>query len=222
MTRTEFAAGIAYLEAATGQPVPKERAQAWFDLAGDLDGNQFLHAIKHVLRTRDARKDGHFVQISEIMRAADATGNVIDGNNRPQLAWSACIEAVRRQGRYRSVDFSDPLINATVRTLGGWAWLCDTETAELQWVERRFQQQYRAFLAGGASAEMCAHLPGEIETGNRTTGHVAHIPEPETVDCGLPALPPGKVFGEHRRIDEPAKPNPAIARVAGRLGIGRE
>jgi len=82
------------------------------------------------------------------------------------LAWTEVEEAVSRIGRYETVQFADPVINATIRALGGWISLCDQNLDE-PWTQKEFERRYLAYSEVGAGLN--EPLPGLLQIQNR--GH---------------------------------------------------
>lgn len=60
------------------------------------------------------------------------------------MAWDAVRNAMDKLDVYGNVDFG-PLINAVVRNLGGWLYLCESTLAELEWRRKDFERVYRAW-----------------------------------------------------------------------------
>jgi hypothetical protein len=63
---------------------------------------------------------------------------------RAVIAWSAVKRAVHSVGAYGCPDFDDPVVNATVRNMGGWVELCgrDADTFET-FTRKDFERVYR-------------------------------------------------------------------------------
>lgn len=106
---------------------------------------------------------------------------------RAVLAWEALDNAVADVGYYRSVDFDDPFINATVRNLGGWERVCEMEGEEFpKWFRKEFERVYAALCATGIGPEQAAPLLGHFAKQNSGNGHP--VQPPSKVLTGLPAL----------------------------------
>lgn len=80
-------------------------------------------------------------------------------------AWSEVVQAVSSVGRYRSVDFADPTINAALRSMGGWVRLCNRGGDDFHiWARKEFVAAYADYRRRGQLDEhQCAHLPGAHE-----------------------------------------------------------
>jgi hypothetical protein len=105
------------------------------------------------------------------------------GSDRAAIAWVAVGKAVRSRGYRRSVDFDDPVVNAAIRSIGGWETLCRTPAAEFDTFRRSdFVKAYQSFERAGAGGEAIAYLTGADE---RECPEFA--PAPAVVPCGLPA-----------------------------------
>ena len=82
------------------------------------------------------------------------------------LAWTEVEEAVSKVGRYETVQFADPVTNATIRNLGGWIWICDQNLDE-PWTQKEFERRYLAYSEIGAGLN--EPLPGLLQIQNK--GH---------------------------------------------------
>lgn len=110
-----------------------------------------------------------------------------------QAAWDSLERAAVKIGYYGSPNFRDPLVNAAVRSLGGWMRLMDIRDGEEgakpadwdTWTRKRFQEAYERFARNGASPDMTAPLIGFSNATNAANGHADFITPPTLV--GLPA-----------------------------------
>jgi uncharacterized protein DUF6475 len=106
-------------------------------------------------------------------------------STRAVQAWEAVRRAIAKHGVYRSVNFDDPVINATLRNLGGWQKLCATESEEAEkWLRKDFERIYSALCASGISAEQAQHLPGAHE--QDAIGKGTECKPPELMLTGMP------------------------------------
>lgn len=104
------------------------------------------------------------------------------GEQRAIAAWSDVIVAVPL-GSYKHIDFADKLINATIRSLGGWpSFLQRLGDAESEkWARLDFLKTYGALAAGGVSGGACDALPG-LSTAAVVNGQVVD-PVPVRIAC---------------------------------------
>lgn len=112
-------------------------------------------------------------------------GEIIRGGSEEQRAIQAWADVQRAmpQGRYRHVDFRDVVINAAIRSLGGWPALfdrCNSAEGE-KWYRIEFMKAYAAHTNGGPSAEAYAPLPGMSEA-EVVEGRVSR-PRPRRIGC---------------------------------------
>ncbi len=75
-------------------------------------------------------------------------------------AWDTAITAAERVGAYKTVDFEDQAINATIRFMGGWRQFCAMKNDEEHWRRQEFLQSYREFRNHGLSGHQAAPLVG--------------------------------------------------------------
>ena len=95
---------------------------------------------------------------------------IMSADQRAIVAWNAVKQAIREQGRYRSIDFDDPAVNAAVRSLGGWPRLCGLDSDELdKWTSKEFQRLYRELSALQLHEDLTRYLPGVFESSGELT-----------------------------------------------------
>lgn len=128
--------------------------------------------------------------------------------SRAVLAWNALNDAVSI-GSYKSVDFDDPLINAVVRTNGGWPAILDKSPDEWdKWFRQSFIKDYMTFYRNGINGDVCRPLPGLSQSGEHDViGHdgtltTINLEGPVKIKTGLPALPSSVVPQLGKRRDD--------------------
>lgn len=98
----------------------------------------------------------------------------LGSDHQATLAWQAVREALARHGTYASVEFDDPIINATIRNMGGWVELGRKPEGDFDiWTRKEFERIYQTISRAGASADDTSHLPGISEKENRGLHEVA-------------------------------------------------
>lgn len=118
--------------------------------------------------------------------------------DRAAKAWLVFEAAVVQHGYIRTVQFDDPVINATIRALGGWEHCCGMPTTEFDtFLQKRFQETYCSLSRAGVSAEQGAPLMGWIDRENGINGYDQE--RPELIETGMPTKPA-------TRIERQAKP----------------
>lgn len=131
-----------------------------------LDGVP-VDAIERATVAALRRPDKWMPSPGELRQLAGDTSH----GDRAVLAFQTLKTHCSRVGAFRSVDFDDPLINATVRNLGGWQRACEMPESEFDtWYRKDFCAVYEMFCRTGASPEMVQHLAGESERHNRANG----------------------------------------------------
>ncbi len=120
---------------------------------------------------------------------------VTSAEDRAMLAWSAVLRAVPI-GSYKSIDFDDQLINAVIRSMGGWVALLARCGDDFDvWARKTFIDTYAAHGRTGVDGEACRPLPGLSDTGDHEvrradgTVHMIALSGPVEFVTGLPALP---------------------------------
>lgn len=98
------------------------------------------------------------------------------GDAKPEdaalIAWEIATRAVEAIGWYGSVQFEDPAITATIRSLGGWQKFCERCGGEEEkWLRQDFLRTYAAYCKVGVSPEAALPLVGEFERQNTLLGY---------------------------------------------------
>jgi hypothetical protein len=86
---------------------------------------------------------------------------VASPDTQANLAWQDVLRATS-QGSYRHIDFDDRIINATIRTLGGWPNFLArfTSAREEEFARHAFSKTYKCYLNSGVNGEACLPLAG--------------------------------------------------------------
>lgn len=71
------------------------------------------------------------------------------------------MEAMNKHDYTRSVDFG-PLVNAVVRNMGGWLWLCDRDKDDLTFDRKKFEELYTLLSVKPQDELRGAYLPGQF------------------------------------------------------------
>lgn len=116
---------------------------------------------------------------------------VLRPDDRAVLAWDAVQKAYRDHGADYSLNFDDPAVNATLRSLGGLEAFADRmERDEEKWVRKDFERIYASYCRSGVPEQAALPLVGYYERMNRNNGYHAEADKQLVhVQTGLPALP---------------------------------
>lgn len=205
MTYPEFLECMAVLALGVGKNMPANQADVWFQVLGDLTAEQLKQAVVRSLREH---KFAGFPPMGVLREYAGASTSPVAITDRAVVAWDRVVDAIKRHGGYRTVDFDDACINAAVRTLGGWNSLCETETHELHaFVRQRFAEAYKAHAAAGVFEHQAEPLPGLLAADAALFGYAD--PDPVDIATGLP-VSQVKRLGESRPR---GLPSPEVARA---------
>lgn len=167
--------------------------------------------------------------VFELRQLAGATG-AITAKDKPTLAWCDVRRAISRIGAYESPDFDDPIINATIREMGGWVLLCDSTIEELVWREKDFLRIYAALSTCNLPDERTERLAGIIEKENGsalpapvvdvgcltvgTSGVTRHLTEPPILR--IEGASPAAELAKRLEFDDRDEPKPATQPVRSR------
>lgn len=159
-----------------------------------LDGitdEQLDRAVHSVLSGGD-----EFMPTPGQLRALSVTGGLgVDAY--ADRAWALLCRAIDKFGSARSVNFRDALINATVRFMGGWEFICQRPVEEFEkWTKKDFREAYTRFMQHGCPAELTSYLIGNNEKANvpwigreyGSGGKPFELPAPEEVSGDYESL----------------------------------
>ncbi len=117
----------------------------------------------------------YFPNIANVAKHAEGTAkqNAAAVEDKAAIAW-ACIERdIRRIGSYGTLKLEDKQALATVKAMGGWQSICQTETSKMEWRRKEFIRMYETFERTPLEA-LPSSLPGRIEMSEvRKSGPVA-------------------------------------------------
>jgi hypothetical protein len=220
MTDLEFKVAFAPMIAHVGKQPTAEQLRYWHEMLDDLGAEAARRAI--VVTLRDYQYAG-FPPVGVVRKNAGASQGALQTSDRSMLAWAVVKSAIATVGGYRSIQFDDPIVTASIRALGGWERFCDCEAGEKfdVWLRKEFEQVYRALLASGVDAEQTAPLAGLIEIDRSRDGYGLESSVPllaETVRTRLPRLP-GTVVRGHLEEHKPLAITGPVAEYVDSLGI---
>ncbi len=159
-------------------PLSEAAMQLYVAAIQDLTAEQVNFACAKLMTTAKFRPVP-----AEVREAAGA--RQVSGADRAALAFEALSKAIPNVGYYRSPNFDDPLINATVRMLGGWERVCEMPEEEFdKWYRKEFERTYQTLLRTGVNGEAAAPLVGHFEKVNRLNGHP--VQSQVLIETGLP------------------------------------
>jgi hypothetical protein len=129
-----------------------------------------IQDVEHAC-TRALRECKFFPSVAEL-RELSGIGKPAD---QAIVAWVAFEKAVRVHGGYKSVCFDDPTLNATIASLGGWAYVCELGVDEFdKWLRKDFERLYSSLMRSGIG--QTSHLIGLHERENNTNGQRTEPP----------------------------------------------
>lgn len=129
-------------------------------------------AISRHLRNPDC---GQFMpKIAEIVK-------MLEGSTKDSavIAWAKVMRGISGAGMYQSVVFDDAMIHVAIEGIGGWIKLCQSSEQELPFVQRRFEEYYRAHKSRGELPDYPKRLVGIAEGENASKGYA--IPPPKFI-----------------------------------------
>ena len=154
-TKRQFATAISALLETMGQEATEARLNGYWLGLGDLELSQVEAAVAVAIRTNK-----RLASPAEIRELA-TVGNI---EARSISAWGD-VQRAFPIGHYKHVDFEDQIINAVIRSLGGWPAIferCNNAENE-KWYRIEFLKTYRAYVTSGVNGDACRPLEGLSE-----------------------------------------------------------
>ena len=152
-----MAAGEVY-----GREVTKPMAAIYFAALASVSIEQVQEAMMAHMQNPDSGQ--FFPKPADLIKQMTGTTKQQDAaiEDRAAVAW-ACIERdIRRIGSYGTLRLEDKQALATIKAMGGWQSICQTETAKMEWKRKEFIRMYETFERTPLEA-LPSSLPGRIE-----------------------------------------------------------
>ena len=133
--------------------------------------SEVQHALAELLKNPDVKKHVYFPSPSDVIAIIEG-----DVNSKSLAAWTEVTKTMREIGHYDSVIFSDELIHAVIRDMGGWIALCQHTEKELPFVQRDFERRYQVYCR--RRPQVLPHqLTGRLAHENAVNGYEDHVPK---------------------------------------------
>ena len=152
-----MAAGEVY-----GREVTQPMAAIYFSALANVSIEQVQEAMMAHMQNPDSGQ--FFPKPADLIKQMTGTTKQQDAaiEDRAAIAW-ACIERdIRRIGSYGTLKLDDKQALATVKAMGGWQSICQTETSKMEWKRKEFIRMYETFERTPLEA-LPSSLPGRIE-----------------------------------------------------------
>jgi hypothetical protein len=111
------------------------------------------------------------------------------------IAWSKVLRAALEVGTYQTVVFDDPIIHAVIADMGGWPAIGCIKDDERPFRGKEFETRYRGYRLKSSVESFPKMLPGLIDQGNLSKGHMPQEP----VLIGNPAAAKRVLLGGKER-----------------------
>lgn len=152
-----MAAGEVY-----GREITKPLLQMYFAALDQVGIDQVQAAMMAHMQNPDSGQ--FFPKPADLIK--QMTGTTKQQNaaieDKAAIAW-ACIERdIRRIGSYGTLKLEDKQALATVKAMGGWQSICQTETSKMEWKRKEFIRMYETLERMPLEA-LPSSLPGRIE-----------------------------------------------------------
>lgn len=152
-----MAAGEVY-----GREVTQPMAAIYFSALANVSIEQVQEAMMAHMQNPDSGQ--FFPKPADLIKQMTGTTKQQDAaiEDKAAIAW-ACIERdIRRIGSYGTLKLDDKQALATVKAMGGWQSICQTETSKMEWKRKEFIRMYETFERMPLDA-LPSSLPGLVE-----------------------------------------------------------
>lgn len=160
--KIEFARLLMGVGELYGKEVSKDLKRMLFNALSDLSIEQVGAAMSAHINDPDCGQ--YFPKPADIRRRLVGTTKQQEAaiEDRAAMAWSCIERDIRRVGSYGSLKLEDKQALATVKAMGGWQSICQTEESKMEWRRKEFIRMYEAFERTPLEA-LPLSLPGRIE-----------------------------------------------------------
>jgi hypothetical protein len=169
----EFSAFLLAIAEVYNRKLTDSAVMIYFDALRDLEFPAIRGAVK--LHCQNPEEGRFFPLVAHIR------GRICKPEKTALIAWSQVEHVMMRQGAYATVQFTDGNINAVIKDMGGWQWICSQNIDE-PWTQREFERRDEAYKA--QRIEVHEPLLGIHEVHNRKKGFLEWIPETELIGEG--------------------------------------
>jgi len=140
--RPRFAQLLTDVMAYYGKDTSTFMLDLWWQACQGFD----LEQVKKALNTHamDAERGVFAPKVADLVRVLQGTTT-----DRAALAWGKVLGAMGSVGAYQDVIFDDAAIHAAIMDCGGWTKMCRGEVSELSYLQHRFCQSHKAYVARG-------------------------------------------------------------------------
>lgn len=151
------------------QDVSPFALSVWWQAAQPFDFEQVSKAL--TAHAMDPERGQFAPKPADLVRQLQGTNS-----DRSLIAWGKVLDAMQRVGAYSSVVFDDPVIHAVIEDLGGWVKLCRSEMNEIQFVQKRFCDSYKAYAGRSEGISYPGKLMGAHDIENVKGGYRSQQP----------------------------------------------
>lgn len=150
-----------------------------------------------------------FPKPAELRELARPKQEQIPLSVRALRAWDLCQ---RHLDYYKTIEFDDPIIHATVRALGDVEVIQETEP---QFIRPQFLKMYEAFATTGIDEDQAGPLIGWLDRENNRLGYTERRQPVLRISTGLPALPCVERLTSNRRPESTTAPGISFKELPG-------
>lgn len=165
-----FLASVAVIAETVNKKISPALIKTYWACLKDYDFSEVEHALSELLKNPDVKKHPYFPSPRDVIAIIHG-----DINEKSLLAWTEVKKAISEIGQYDSVIFSDKLIHAVIRDLGGWICLCQHTEKALTFAQREFERLYRLYWRKRPKV-LPPQLSGRLAHENSVNGYVKFIP----------------------------------------------
>lgn len=174
-----FRATVAKCVGILGESFGRKTTETTFEAY--IMGLEGLTSEQVMFATKAATASCKFMPTPAELRELSGELRITD---RAEKAWQAWEAAIRQHGGYKTLDFDDPAINATIRSLGGVQHLLDQDDEQYNnFTRKAFLKAYEAYFRMGVTGDVALPLLGSADSENQRLGYPTK--EPIRIVTGL-------------------------------------
>lgn len=148
------------------RPMTPEILNLWFGLLGPYSPEEIRSAFSRFIQTESRMPLP--ADILKIIRGSE--------EDRALAALMKVEKAMGEHGAYATVVFDDPVIHATIQSLGGWIKACRQTEYEFTWWKKDFLERYQHFDQFGLPTEVPCMLSGIFDQADLPLGEKPRKP----------------------------------------------
>ena len=136
--------------------ISKGLAEIYWNIFNKYQTHDFSVAVQKHMHNK--KSGAWWPKPVDILKFLDAEPEEPNIEEQGELAWGKVMQALERVGPHQTFKTDDLKLLNAIRTLGGWANLCEKEFDQLTWIKKEFLRVYPLFEKD--PSELRDRIPG--------------------------------------------------------------